>query len=154
MPQMKLGFAFILLGLLAQSAFPCSCITSSLSKRFRSAEAIFIGRLAHADEQMVRESEIQNYSNRGLVLKVSKSWKGVRKELVEVEFDKVGVGGTCPFFYEFKPETEYLVFAYGPKLEIQSVCSDTKILGSGHTTADVKRLSNFWFRTRARLWPF
>lgn len=130
----------------------CSCVVTPLSKRFRNAEAIFVGRAADYDN--ILPANIQNYVEGRPVLEVGRSWKGIDKKYVAVDFDLSTAIGGCPSFWRFEEGRDYLVFAYGRSLEIQISCSDTKAVGVGYSKQEMRRLDSFWFRTKTRFWPF
>ncbi len=145
---------------LSEYAFGCSCINRRLTTRFRESEAIFVGRLAELDDGA--KSSIQNYDEGRPVFEVTKRLKGTSKQFVaiDLDWDEIAKAGMCPALYQFEENEEYLVFAYGKKLTIQSVCSDTRKLKTSaewldkETADDIRKMSSFWFRTRARIWPF
>ena len=91
-----------------------------------------------------------------LVLFVEESFKGVRKEFVAVDIDMTGFSGACPSLSRLEEDTDYLIFAYGKELKIQAECSDSRELkaGYGEVIKQISKLDSFWFRTRARVWPF
>ena len=137
------------------TVFSCTCVNSPLAKRFKKAEAVFIGKIA--DVKNEDPANIQNYREGLPVLSVAKSWKGVKKENVAVDFaDFPKSTGTCPILYSFEKDKEYLVFAYGKDLKVEVECSDTRALEAkyDYTTKEISRLDSFWFRFRAKLNPF
>jgi hypothetical protein len=134
------------------AALACSCVLNPLSKRFKKAEAVFIGK--YAEEIPEDNNEIQNAKDGLPVLEVVKAWKGVKKEYIAIDFAEFPKSvGNCLPFYRFEEDKEYLVFAYGKDLKVETVCSDTRPLTAGYdyTTEEISRLNNFWFRFRARL---
>jgi len=147
----------------ANVTLACTCASASLGKRFRKAKAVFVGRFT--PESPDREL-IQNYSDEdkhAQTLEVVKAFKGIRRKFINVTFDVQNLAhvGSCPALYYFKPERNYLVFTYGSKYEVQTVCSDTweipadkESLGYDQMQRYVKKLDSFWFRLRARLNPF
>jgi len=146
--------------ILTESVFACTCLFTPLSKRFRKSQAIFVGRLG--DYENVPNSEIQNIAEGRPIFEVTKPLKGISKKLVAINLDwnEIAKGGMCPTLFRFDERDEYLIFAYGKDLTIQSVCSDSRKLESQstdwekHTAKEIQKLESFWFRTRARLWPF
>jgi hypothetical protein len=147
----------ILLLVMSEAANACTCTVNSLSKRFRKADVIFVGRLSIEPDEP--STNIQNYAKELPVLEVVKAFKGVKKEYVAVGFDfdgATGGGGSCPWFYKFEKDEEYLVFAYGRGLKVIVECSDTRPLQAKNddVTEQISRLDSFWFRTEARVWPF
>lgn len=146
-------FAIVLLPV---SGVACTCVFDSLKDRFLRAEAVFVGGLYDFEES--EKAEIQNF-NEGLpVLWVKKRWKGIHKELVAIDFDfpKGSGGSTCPFFYQFEPKSDYLIFAYGKDLKVAVECSDTQMLTTTYNNVhkEISRLDSKWFRLKARVWPF
>ena len=149
---LRLIFLLVTTVFCSVQVYACTCEVESLSKRFRRAEAVFIGQLVGF--QTETRTDIQNFKDGLPVLEVKQSWKGIEKKFVAVSFDFRTAGANCPFFSEFAMNRDYLVFAYGRELRVYSGCPDTKPVGVGYTEKEAKRLSNFWFRTRARVWPF
>ncbi len=146
--------------LIAESAYGCSCIILPLTKRFRQSEAIFVGRLAY--DYDTAKSSVQNFDEGRPVFEVTKRLKGISKRYVAInlDWDEIAKGGMCPTLVRFEEDKDYLIFAYGDNLTIQSVCSDSRKLNTQspewdkHTASEIRKLESFWFRTRARLWPF
>lgn len=154
--RFSFAFAIILFILLATSpGLACTCVHTPLSKRFKKADAIFIGKLADDEPEDTRL--IQNYSDGLFVFEVVKSWKGIKKEYVSIglgEFPKSA--GNCQLLYHFDEDAEYLVFAYGKDLEVEVECSDTRPLRPSYdyTTREIAKLDSFWFRFFSRMRPF
>lgn len=125
----------------------CTCVLDSLSKRYKKAEAVFIGKI---DKDIPEnDSKIQNAKEGLPVLEVVKSWKGVKKEYIAIDFaDFPKSSGTCPILYTFEEDKEYLVFAYGKDLKVEVECSDTRHLKAeyDYTTREISKLNSFWFR--------
>lgn len=129
----------------------CSCIIYSLSKRFNDANAVFVGKhvFAPADTE-----KVQNYSEEFAVFEVLQSWKGVHNDFVAVRIDFPDRAGTCSIFTP-QENVQYLVFAYGIDLRVQTVCSDTlPLTDSNGTKQEISQLNSFWFRfwARFRFW--
>ncbi|MEJ7848193.1 MAG: hypothetical protein WKF92_08915 [Pyrinomonadaceae bacterium] len=138
----------------AEPAFACTCVLNSLSKRFRKAEAVFVGSFGDYKDEST--SDVQNFRKGLPILEVKKAWKGVKKEYVAVDFDFEGATGGCPWFYRLEKGKEYLIFAYGKELKVSVECSDSRELTAKYdwTSEELGKLDSFWFRTKARLWPF
>ena len=147
---------FFLFCFSCSEAFSCTCIVSPLSKRFKKAEAVFIGKIAKDIPQ--NKAEIQNAKDGLPVLEVVKVWKGIKKEFVAIEFaDFPKSSGTCPILYRFEEDKEYLVFAYGKGLKVEVECSDTRPLKAeylDYTGREISKLNNFWFRFWTKVNPF
>lgn len=148
---LKTGFLMLLL---VVPSIGCSCVDSPLKERFRNATAVFVGGLYDIDEG--DKPNVQNYRDGTPVLLVKRSWKGIGKELVAIDFDFPKQIGACPLLDHFDEGVDYLVFAYGKDLEIRAQCSDTHKLTNEYTgiNRDMRRLDSFWFRFGARVWPF
>ncbi|HMQ04739.1 MAG TPA: hypothetical protein PKD26_12545 [Pyrinomonadaceae bacterium] len=110
----------------------------------------------------VVKSRVQNFDEGRPIFKVSKRLKGISQPYVAVnlDWDEIAKAGMCPTLIKFDEEEEYLIFAYGKELTIQSVCSDSRKLKSGTvdwdelTAMEIRQLGSLWFRLKARLWPF
>ena len=145
---------FLLFSFGATEILSCTCVNSSLSKRFKESEAVFIGKIAENTPE--NDSEIQNMKEGLPVLEVIKSWKGVKKKYIAVDFDFSNYSGSCSALLRFEEDKEYLVFAYSKDLKVEVECSDTRPLKaeSNYTTREISKLNNFWFRFWARIKPF
>lgn len=154
-------FIFVFLFSLAiTKTLACECIVNSLDNRFRKAKAVFIGKVADSseipnDNDLIQGDGIQT-------LKVIKSWKGVKKKFIDVNFDfeSAKYGGMCPTLLHLKENREYLIFVYGTNYQINTVCTDTRTLVDSsnqffdYQQKQIKRLDDFWFRFWSRLIPF
>lgn len=139
----------------SEKAIACTCINDKLSRRFRDATAIFVGTLA--DEELYGSPKnVQNYVKGNQVLFVKKAFKGVNKEFVSTGLDMSGFTMNCPWLMEFVDGKDYLVFAYGKEFKINVSCPDSaEITGQYDSTIEqISKLDSFWFRTKARIWPF
>lgn len=142
---------------LTESALACTCAHQKLSKRFRKAEAVFVGTSVYVDESDSKlVKSVQNYRPDRWVLEAKKSWKGVRSKLIAVEHDYGDFSGSCPSLTGFELDEDYLVFAYGSKLKVTVECPDSVRIRKGdeYPQKQMKRLDRFWFRFWARVWPF
>lgn len=157
--QYVLVSILILIGI--SETFACICVSDSLDKRFKKAKAVFIGQVPKDDSQIPDdESLIQGDGVQ--TLEVVKFWKGINKKFIELNFEKLNSSaGNCPTLYFFEEDKQYLVFAYGNKLEVRTVCSDTWVIptdknafGYEQMQNYIKKLDSFWFRFWARLNPF
>lgn len=152
---MRTAFKFLVLCFaLSDVGLACTCVIDPLSKRFREAEAIFIGRLAGTANE--EKEDVQNREQGSWVLDVKKSFKGVSKDRIAVDFDMTDFSGACPSLTRLEDDRDYLIFAYGKDLKIRSECSDSRSIKAEYdwTAKEIARLHSFWFRIRARLWPF
>ncbi len=135
----------------------CTCVSDSLAKRFKRAKAIFIGKVADKDD-LENKSLIQNNKDGLIILEVVKSWKGVKKQYIGIDFDTSDlVGISCPIFYKFEEDKEYLVFAYKKELKVEMVCSDTFPVSSEYnsmTQREIRQLNSFSFRFWSTINPF
>lgn len=139
----------------ALTTVACTCVHDSLGKRFRKAEAIFVGTLA--DKGLYESPQnVQNYKDGRLVFLVEESFKGVRKKFIAVDIDLTGFSANCPFLTDIAEDSDYLIFAYGRELQFRAECPDSRELKAGYSDVikQIGKLDSFWFRTKARLWPF
>jgi hypothetical protein len=141
----------ILTGFCVTDSFACSCVNDLLSRRFKKAEAVFVGGVYDYEDEDI--PKIQNYKEGLPVLLVKKSWKGIKKELVSVDFNLPKKPGACPELYSFDEDADYIVFAYGKELKVEVQCSDTQKLKPEYdeTIKEILKLDSFWFRTWTRL---
>lgn len=143
--------ALFLLGVYVNDSFACTCVTEGVSKRFKKAKAVFVGSIYDYEDEEI--PEIENYKKGLPVLLVKKSWKGIKNELVAVDFNFPEKMGMCPQLYQFEEDVDYLVFAYGKDLKVKVECSDTQKLEPKYneTIKDISKLDSFWFRTWTKL---
>jgi hypothetical protein len=109
---------------------------------FRGAKAVFHGTVKSVD-RIYHESESNRSEERRITFVVHKSWK-LAKDLIIVW---TGAGrGDCG--YDFKQDTEYLVYAYGsPSRLATSICTRTGIFK--FSQEDIKLLGEpFWTRAK------
>ena len=87
---------------------------------------------------------------------VEESFKGVEKEFIAVDIDLTGISASCPSLTRLEEDKDYLIFAYGRELKFRADCPDSLELTAGYNDAvkQISKLDSFWFRTKARLWPF
>ena len=137
-------FLIFILSFGYSTVYSCTCVHNSLSKRFKKAKVIFIGEITSIKDEKKRN--IQNYK-RGLpVLEVIKSWKGVKKDYIAIDFaDFPKSSGTCPILYQFEKDKQYLVFAYENDLKVEVECSDTRALKAkyDYKSKEISRLNSF-----------
>lgn len=133
-------------------SYACECVTEPLSKRFRKANVIFVGH--QTNDYPENDQEIQNAKNGVIIMKVVQSWKGISKKYVAINIASLKCGGLCVTVYSFTEDVDYLIFAYGKKLAVTPVCSDTRLSTHFVSVGEIKRLDSGWFRFRSRIWPF
>lgn len=147
----------VCLGCATTSAFACTCVAAPLEQRFRKANAVFAGQAADDSQLPQKTTSIQGDGEQ--ILSVLKAWKGVTREFVAIRFQELhDSAANCPTLFYFEQGKQYLVFAYGKKLEVQTVCSDTWEIPGEPTSFGYKqmreytdKLDSFWFRLRSRL---
>jgi len=154
------SFLFIFLfGVGTTETFACSCIEIGLGKRFKEAKAVFIGKVA--DEVEIPDDNNLIQGDGVQTLKVIKSWKGIKKKFVDINFDleSAKYGGMCPVLLQLEEGKDYLIFAYGKEYKIQPVCSDTRELDQTsayyeYQEKQMNKLNSFWFRFWEKIKPF
>lgn len=146
--------AIALIVFLGSAAFGCTCVDGPLARRYREAKAVFVGGLYEFENEEI--PKIQNYRDGLPVLLVKRSWKGVNRELIAVDFDFPTRLGSCPLLTKFEDGIDYLVFAYGKNMAVRAECSDTRKLTTEYRqiNRDRSRLDSSWFRLKAKIWPF
>ena len=153
----------VVVGITTSSAFACVCGAGPLQTRLRKAGAVFVGQAVEAadyERLSTNPSLVQNLvaGEDQQILLVEKAWKGVGRKYVAVTFDEFPASSSCPTLYFFSQEKKYLVFAYGKKLQVKRVCSDSWEIPSNPTSPGYEQMNQFvrkldsnWFRLRARL---
>ena len=136
----------------APEAFACSCGDPSVRERLRDADAVFVGKVvelrpAEPDEDFPTAQYVVRFE-------VERRWKGAGgRELVAVaDYDQKGWCGDL----NLTEGERYLVYAPREKgrLRVYTDCGPNRDLKWEGTAAEVKRLDSFWFRFRARLYPY
>ena len=111
----KLSLPFIILLLLSsESVFACSCVISTPAEDFRTADAVFYGKVIDIDDQF------------GVRFQVGKSWKLVEaQEAIVYTGDPAKEG--CA--YGFRKSESYIVYASMQSGKLYtSQCSGTALL--------------------------
>src|SRR4028118_2144063 len=117
-----------LLVLTSNAASACVCLTTTPKKNFRNSRVVFAGKvidiMAKTDRSRDTSDSLVAFK---LTFEVSKVWKG--------KVDKQQVVLTSESFrgceYSFEKGKEYLVYASGEELTIQtSLCNATKPLAN------------------------
>jgi hypothetical protein len=129
MKQLFYGiFIFLILIVAASDVYSCSCKKYSQFKEFNRAKYVFIGNFVKTSENRV-------------VLKVVKSWKGV-KAGQRVSLSYVDLDG-CDYDLNFVPGKEYLIYAVKSKsdgdLFISVDCGGSKAVEDA--AADLKNIN-------------
>lgn len=131
----------------ASSALACSCEEINYRREFAKAKAVFIGEaLEYKDNPNVKQD--------GFLIvkfKVVKSWKGAKQPEITIP-TIFGLG--CGFYVE--PGKEYLIYAYGEKMVLPTVCSASRTIISDddYEEKQIKQLNSSWFRFFSRIFPF
>lgn len=139
----------------ASAAFACSCVADPLDQRYRNATAVFIGQAVDSAEDQPKSSLVQGDGEQTIA--VIRAWKGVTKRYVSLTFATPPQRlGNCLILFSLEPGKQYLVFAYGKKLEARSVCSDTWVIPSEKDSGPyevmqgyIRKLNSRRFRQRA-----
>ena len=122
--------ALVVLGLVAllpDCASACSCVPPPPPEReLDRSSAVFSGEVIDIE----KGPQVSN-----VTFRVSKVWKGPERETLEVSTAREGT--SCD--YHFSEGQEYLVYAWGRKMEVGS-CGRTKLLSEA--SADLEALGN------------
>lgn len=161
---LKILFAVFILFCGSSAIYGCTCPGRELRMTFKETKAIFIGKLP--DNDLPAKMKIQGAQN-GTVLKVEKSWKGVKGNYFSVltKFEKYGMCSTFPD--KFEKGKQYLIFTEGENFEVRNYCTYSQEIysraanlpdwykgGLNRQRKLLKKLNlfgNFWFRFSERL---
>ncbi|HYE16045.1 MAG TPA: hypothetical protein VD968_16515 [Pyrinomonadaceae bacterium] len=144
-----LPFTLAIMFACATTALACSCEDPSTRKKFRAADAVFLGRVVEVAPNDDRRFAEHPYRVR---FAVEKSWKGGvgREASVVSHFDRPGSCGDL----KFTPGESYLIYAEREKgvLVIYIDCGPNR--RAADAAAEIRKLNGFVFRLAARLSPF
>ncbi|HEX8283026.1 MAG TPA: hypothetical protein VF588_06710 [Pyrinomonadaceae bacterium] len=143
-------FAALLLSLNAREARACSCADFSVRQKFRGADAVFLGRVV----ELTPFGPTEDFPAAMYLVRfeVERRWKGDAGREVTAVAD-VDIPNMCGDLKLAVGES-YLIYAPREKgrLHVYGDCGpnrDAKDAGD-----EMKRLGGFWFRVRARLYPY
>ncbi len=144
------GFAVVALLLCHAGAAACTCNTFSVREKFRRAGAVFVGKVV--EKTPTRPSEEFPSAASVVRFEVERRWKGAegREVTAVADFDAPYACSTLTLTVGAR----YLIYAQREqgRLHVYTECSES---GAAESAADeVKRLDSFWFRTKARLYPY
>lgn len=151
-------FSFSVAVFLIQTQFVSACTVNiePLRKTFRQAKNVFVGEIISSES--VNENDfpetLREYKYlEKLTFKVEQSWKGNKKQVIVYSLPFCD----CPMRqYDFSVGKRFLVFT--EKNSNFDVCNLPNIQldsdKNNNSKLIIKRLNKFWFRTRARIYPF
>ena len=119
MKMLRISFLLSLLFFVAPAVYSCECETPSQAKAFKSASAVFVGKVVDIRDSDVSIVEGSSYSV-AVTFEVSQYWKGARTVRVTVHTDQ-GALSCNPF--KFEPGKEYLVYARQKQFIVWTGCS-------------------------------
>jgi hypothetical protein len=132
-------------------AYPCSCADPSQREKFRSANAVFLGKAIEIKEYTDPDKDFQMFIQT-VKFEVRKQWKGAKKpEIVALAaFDLPGWCGDL----NLTVGESYLIYAAREKgrLLVYTDCGPNRNVK--YAWEEIKQLKNFWFRFFARLYPY
>lgn len=145
--------AFILLTFGSSLAYACSCGDPSLRQKFRSSDAVFVGKVIEfKDRPDFKSVEELNEFFYEVIFKVEKQWKGERRSEIKA-FADFDTPGTCNDL-DLSVGKRILVFApreHG-ELLIYRDCGPNR--SADHARDEIKKLGSFFYRTYAFFYPF
>jgi hypothetical protein len=145
----------ILLVVSTSLAAACSCADPSQRQRFRAGDAVFLGEVIEFKERTESETkeidELKTFFYQ-VTFKVEKQWKGKRQSRITAlaDFDSPGMCNDL----DLKVGDRILVYAPRERTQllIYRDCGPNRTAESA--TEEIKRLSNFFFRTYTFFYPF
>ena len=144
---------FVLLTIGTSLAYACECDERSQRRRFRDADAVFVGEVLLFGERVglnkSKDFELLPYL---VTFKVEKQWKGKRQSEITAFADLKG-GGMCEGF-EMPVGERFLIYAKhksGFEIVSRSFCSPNKKVKDAQN--EIKNLNNFFFRAYTFLYP-
>jgi hypothetical protein len=146
----RLLFSSVLLLLSATAAFACECPLGTYKEHFRQAKAVFFGEVTLVGKGQLFNPKLARGPLYAITFKVEKRWKGARHKKITVLTDSCA-SMCCRV--EFREGRRYLVYVYKDSF-VPSDCSWSGDLDAPWVERQIKELDSFWFRQKARLWPF
>ncbi len=144
------ALAALLLCFCGGEALACSCADFSVRRKFRDADAVFVGRVVElAPAEPSEDFPLAMYLVR---FEVERRWKGAKGREVEAvaDFDRKGWCGDL----NLAVGERFLIYAPREKgrLRVRADCGPN--MNAAHAAEEVRRLDSFWFRAKARLYPY
>ena len=149
----QLSTFFILLTIGSSFAYACSCADPSQRERFRKSKAVFLGEvLEYKERPGVETNEDLKFFPYQVTFKVQKQWKGKRQPEITAfaSFDSPGMCGDL----DLQMGERFLIYApyKYEHLLIYRDCGPNRIAENAED--EIKRLSNFFFRTTTFFYPY
>jgi hypothetical protein len=139
-----------LLCLFAREAGACSCREQTVREKFRSSDAVFVGKVIELTPvEPTKDFPIAMYL---VKFEVERSWKGARGRVVTAvaDFDQPGFCGDL----KLAAGGSYLIYAPREKGRLRVLTDCGPNMHVGYAGEEMKRLSSFGFRAKARLYPY
>lgn len=145
---------FTLLTICSSLAYACECDEWSQRRKFRDADAVFVGEVLEFKERAgINTNKDFEFFPYQVTFKVEKQWKGKRQSEISAFADLKG-GGMCQGF-EMPVGKRFLIYAprkSGQLLVRRSFCSPNE--DADLAKDEIKNLSNFFFRAYTFFYPF
>jgi hypothetical protein len=149
----------ILLPLFAITGYSCSCEWPSVRQKFRSADAVFLGKVTRFEELPARQTgeELELFAYQA-TFSVEKQWKGKKQPEIETLVD-IKIGGMCEGM-DMRVGDRFLIYAprkSGKLLVSRNFCSVNQPAGPGQEEAakdEIEKLDSFLYRSFSFLYPF
>ena len=145
---------FVLLAIGTSLAYACECDERSQRRRFRDANAVFVGEVLLFGERAGlntnKDFELFPYL---VTFKIEKRWKGKRQSEITAFADLKG-SGMCEGF-EMPVGEHFLIYAKrksGFLIVSRSFCSPNKKVKDAQD--EIKNLNNFFFRAYTFLYSY
>ena len=148
MRRLLLSSVFLVLGATAVSA--CECPLGTHKEHFRLAKDVFFGQATSVGKSKLFNPQITRGPLYAITFKVEARWKGAKRKEITVLTDSCA-SMCCRV--EFREGERYLVYVYEDSF-VPSDCSWSGGPDAPWVKRQVKELNSFWFRQKARLWPF
>jgi hypothetical protein len=142
--------AALLFSFYVPAAYACSCADPSVREKFRRADAVFVGKVVEMTPiEPSKEFPMAIYNVR---FEVERHWKGARgREVTTVaDFDIPGMCGDL----KLAVGESFLIYAprENGRLRVLGDCGPNRNVR--YAGEEIKRLGSFWFRAKARLYPY
>jgi hypothetical protein len=146
----KLAAVVFLFTLHAPDAFACSCADPSVRRKFRDADAVFVGEVVEMSS--FGPNDDFPLATNLAKFKVERHWKGSNESEITtvVNFDSPGMCGDL----KLAVGERFLIYAERKKgrLLIQTDCGPNRNLK--YAGEELKKLNSFRFRLFARFYPY
>ena len=128
----------------------CECPIGTHRENFRWAKTIFVGEAVSVGTSKLFNPKVSDRPLYAVTFNVERRWKGAGGREVTVLTDSCA-SMCCQI--RFREGGRYVVYVHEDSF-VPSDCAWSAELDSDKAGENMRDLNSFWFRLKARMWPF